>query len=155
FTFDLGSLPAGASGSVLFAVDAPNPVAAGQTQLTNTVNIADDGTHGPDANPGNNTFTESTPINAGPDLVVTKSDGGITTVPGGIVLYTITFANIGTADDVGVTLDEFLPANTTFNAIYSDPRWSEDAPADFGLTIGDVPVGASGTVVFAVNVDNP
>jgi uncharacterized repeat protein (TIGR01451 family) len=155
FTFTVGSLPAGASGSVVFAVNVPVPVPAGLTTLTNTVNIADDGTHGPDANPDNNSASEGTPINAGPDLVVTKTDGGVSTLPGGIVLYQITYSNIGTADDVGVVLDETLPANTTFNSTYSDSRWSSEQPGDFGLTIGDLPVGASATVVFAVTVDSP
>src|SRR5262249_50101294 len=78
-----------------------------------------------------------------------------TTVAGGIVLYQITFSNIGTADDVGVVLDENLPANTTFNSTYSDSRWDTEGPGAFSLTIGDLPVGASGTVVFAVNVVSP
>jgi uncharacterized repeat protein (TIGR01451 family) len=79
FTFGVGSLAQGASGSVVFAVNVPVPVLAGVRTVNNTVNIADDGTHGPDANPANNSASDSTPINAGPDLVVTKTDGGVST----------------------------------------------------------------------------
>jgi uncharacterized repeat protein (TIGR01451 family) len=155
FTFAVGSLTPGGSGSVVFAVNVPSPVPAGLRTLNNTVNIADDGTHGADTNPDNNSASDSTPINAGPDLVVTKTDGGVSTLPGGIVLYQITYSNIGTADDVGVTLDENLPANTTFNSTYSDSRWNSEGPGVFSITIGDLPVGASGTAVFAVTVDSP
>jgi uncharacterized repeat protein (TIGR01451 family) len=155
FTFAVGSLTPGASGSVVFAVNVPSPVPAGLRTVNNTVNIADDGRHGADTNPGNNSASDSTPINAGPDLVVTKTDGGVSTLPGGIVLYQITYSNIGTADDVAVLLTENLPANTTFNSTYSDPRWGPDGVGIFELSIASLPVGASGTVVFAVNVDSP
>jgi uncharacterized repeat protein (TIGR01451 family) len=155
FTFKVGSVPVGASGSVVFAVSVPAPVPTGERQLTNTVNIADDGTHGPDANPSNNSASDTTPINAGPDLVVTKTDGGVTTLPGGIVLYQIAYSNIGTANDAGVVIEENISANTTFNSTYSDPRWGNDGVGIFEMVIGDLPVGASGTVLFAVNMNSP
>jgi uncharacterized repeat protein (TIGR01451 family) len=151
----VGSLPAGASGSVVFAVTVPIPVQAGQTQLVNTVSIADDGKHGPDANPANNSASDATPINAGPDLVVTKTDGGVSTQPGGVVLYQITFSNIGTANSDTVELTENLPANTTFNSTYSDPAWNTEGGGVFTLNVGSLAVGASGTVTFAVNVNSP
>src|SRR5262249_36385710 len=144
FTFALGSVAPGTSGSVVFAVSVPIPVAAGQTQLINTVNIANDGTHGPDANPSNNSASDATPIHAGPDLTVTKTDGGITTVPGGVVLYQINFSNIGTADSDTAELTETLPANTTFNSTFSDPGWSTETGDTFSLSLPNLPVGASG-----------
>jgi uncharacterized repeat protein (TIGR01451 family) len=155
FTFTVGSLPAGASGSVVFAVTVPTPVPAGLEQLTNSVSIADDGTHGADTNPANNSASDTTPINAAPDLVVTKTDNKVTTLPGGILLYQITYSNIGTQNDDTVVLTENLPANTTFNSTYSDPAWDSEAPGQFTLSVGNLAVGASGTVVFAVNVNNP
>src|SRR5262249_6794226 len=91
FRFAVGNLAAGASGSVVFSVTVPSPVPVALEQLVNTVNINDDGTHGPDSNPDNNSATDSTPINAAPDLVITKTDGGTSTRAGGIVLYEITY----------------------------------------------------------------
>src|SRR5262249_56149221 len=42
FRFEVGNLPAGGSGSVVFAVTVPIPVPAALEQLSNTVQIADD-----------------------------------------------------------------------------------------------------------------
>ena len=52
----LGTLPAGA-GPIdrLFAVRIVNPVPAGTTSIVNTASVADDGLHGADLTPGNNT----------------------------------------------------------------------------------------------------
>ena len=154
FEFAVGNLAAGASGSVAFAVTVPSPVPAGLEQIDNTVKIADDGTHGADVNPANNTGTDSTPVNAAPDLVITKTDGGTTTLPGGIVLYQITYSNVGTQDATGVVITETLPSNTTFNSASSFGAWQTTDGLHYTLIIGDVPVGASGTVTFAVTVDS-
>ena len=155
FRFAVGNLAAGASGSVVFAVTVPSPVPVGLELLGNTVFIADDGTHGADTNPANNTSSDSTPINAAPDLVITKTDGGTSTLPGGIVLYQITYTNVGTQDANGVVIFETLPANTTFNSTYSFGPWEDFGGGLFEQLIGDLPVGASGTVTFAVTVDDP
>src|SRR4029453_10421910 len=155
FRFAVGNLAAGASGSVVFSVTVPTPVPAGLEVLSNTVNIVDDGTHGADTNPANNFGVDSTPISAAPDLVITKTDGGTSTLAGGIVLYQITFTNAGTQDANGVVITETLPANTTFNSTYSFGAWDDEGGGLFTLIIGDLPVGASGTVTFAVNVNSP
>jgi uncharacterized repeat protein (TIGR01451 family) len=155
FRFAVGSLAPGASGSVVFAVTVPSPVPVGLEQLNNTVFIADDGTHGADTNPANNTSSDSTPIDAAPDLVIAKTDGGTITLPGGIVLYQITYTNVGTQDANGVVISETLPANTTFNSTFSFGPWEDHGGGVFEQTIGDLPVGANGTVTFAVNVNNP
>src|SRR5262249_30081070 len=108
FTFDVGSLTPGGSGSVVFAVTVPSPVPVALEQLVNTVNITDDGTHGADTNPDNNSFSDSTPIDAAPDLVITKTDGGTSTGAAGIVLYQITYTNVGTQRSHGATITELL-----------------------------------------------
>jgi uncharacterized repeat protein (TIGR01451 family) len=79
----------------------------------------------------------------------------VSTLPGGIVLYQITYSNIGTADSDTAVLTEALPTNATFNSAFSDPRWDTEGGGMFTLTIGNLPVGASGTVFFAVNVNDP
>ena len=66
-----------------------DPLAAGIDQLVNNVSITDDGTNGPDEDPTDNQDTDTNTINAAPDLVITKDDGGATTTPGGTVVYTL------------------------------------------------------------------
>src|SRR5205814_8161653 len=131
------------------------PVPAALEQLDNLVTIADDGAHGADTNPNNNSSVDSTPINAAPDLVITKTDGGTSTLAGGIVLYQITYSNVGTQNADGVVITEQLPANTTFNSTYSFGAWDNEGGSLFTLIVGYLAVGASGTVTFAVTVANP
>src|SRR5262249_46805607 len=58
FHFAVGNLAPGASGSVVFSVTVPSPVPVALEELVNTVNINDDGTHGPDSNSANNSATD-------------------------------------------------------------------------------------------------
>ncbi len=85
------------------------------------------------------------------NLQLAKTDGGISTVPGGTVVYTLTYTNTGPADATGVVITETVPANTTFA---STPGWT-----CVGVTcvfpVGAVNGGTSGAVNFAVTVDNP
>jgi LPXTG-site transpeptidase (sortase) family protein len=93
------------------------------------------------------------------DLTLSKDDGGITTTPGGLVIYTLTYANIGNRAATGVVIEETLPANSTFDVSNSDPGWictNPPACTNYQLSIG--PLGAApagGTAAFAVVVDNP
>ena len=68
--------------------------------------MGDDGTHGPDATPANNSATDIDTLAAAPDLVITKSDGGVSTIPDGMVTYTLTYTNTGTQDATGVIITE-------------------------------------------------
>jgi uncharacterized repeat protein (TIGR01451 family) len=153
---------AGASGPVTatFAVTVVNPVAAGVSLVLNTASIADDGTHGADPTPGNNTGSDTTPVTGAPDLSVTKSDGGASVAPGGTVSYTLTSANGGDRGASGVVLTETVPANTTFNSGASTAGWvcspSNDPGSTCTLAVGGLAAGGgSQSVTFAVTVFNP
>jgi uncharacterized repeat protein (TIGR02543 family) len=61
-TFDVGAVAMGGVGSVSFAVTVNAEVPAGVTAISNTASIADDGSHGPDPTPGNNTASVQTAI---------------------------------------------------------------------------------------------
>jgi uncharacterized repeat protein (TIGR01451 family) len=158
-TLTIGNLTASSGGAATFAVTVVNPLPAGVTQIANTATIADDGSNGPDATPGNNSSSATTPVNAAPDLSITKSDNGATTTPGSTVAYTLSYANTGNQNATGVLINETVPANTTFNAASSTLGWScaNGAPAGTSCTFstGNLAAGASGSVTFAVTVDNP
>jgi len=61
--YTVGSLAAGASGSLTFAVTVALPIPDGVTQISNTVSIADNGINGADPNPGNNSGSDTTTVN--------------------------------------------------------------------------------------------
>ncbi len=156
-TFTVGTLAIGASGSATFAVTVVNPLAAGVTQVSNTAAI---GSLGADANAADNTASDTTPLDAAPDLSLTKSDGGASVIPGGTVAYTLSYANNGNQGATGVALNETVPANTTFNAGASTTGWScvpnNNAGSTCTLTIGALNGGgANGSATFAVTTVSP
>ena len=63
-------------------VDGPS-IPAGVNTIDDTVSVGDDGTHGADATPANNSAADIDTLAAAPDLVITKSDGGVSTIPDG------------------------------------------------------------------------
>ncbi len=68
-----------------------------------TLSITDDGGNGPDPTPDNNIAAETTPLDAAPDLTITKDDGGLgVDEPGGDVEYTLVIQNTS-AEPVTIT----------------------------------------------------
>ncbi len=88
-------------------------------------------------------------LDAAPDLVVTKDDGGVSARPGDQVTYTITYANTGDQDATGVVLTETVPTGTSF--VGPDTWVCTGATCTYD--IGDLAAGASGSVAFTVRVD--
>jgi len=86
FTVDIGTLVgAGGMATITVTVTVEDPLAAGITDVYNSGLVT--GSNFTDV-PSNEVVT---PITAAPDLVITKTDGDATTVPGGVVIYTLTF----------------------------------------------------------------
>lgn len=158
-SLSIGAVAAGANGSVSFAVTVDNPLAAGVDQIANSASITDDGSNGPDPTPGDNSDSDTTPVDAVPDLVITKDDGGVGVAPGGVVIYTLSYSNVGTQAATGVVINETVPANSVFNPASSTAGWSctpnNNAGANCSFSLGTVLGGANGSVNFAVTVDNP
>src|SRR6185436_10095225 len=101
-------------------------------------------------------------VAAAPDLRISKSDGGISPMPGGIITYTLNYTNTGTQAATGVVITETVPNNTRYNATASLPTvWSCPNGSLAGtLCTTNIPGsvaggGGSGSVRFAVRVDNP
>lgn len=158
-TQSFATLSAGDSGSLMFAVQVDNPLAAGVSAINNGVSIGDDGSNGPDPTPGDNSDTDDTPVTAVPDLTLTKTDGLTLANPGQTLTYTLWYENVGNQNATGVVITETVPTHTVFNATSSSLGWScaNGSPAGTVclLSIGNVAVGAAANVQFAVDVDNP
>ncbi|RLB61778.1 MAG: hypothetical protein DRH08_13425, partial [Deltaproteobacteria bacterium] len=160
-TLSLGSLiGGGGSSSVTFAINIDNPLAAGVTEISNAAGIDDDGNSGPDSTPGDNTDFDTTPVTGAPDLQITKDDGGLTSIPGSTVSYTLTYSNVGDQNATGIEITDTVPANTVFNAGSSTSGWACVPDAAAGafctLALGSLSGGGgNGSATFAVDVDDP
>jgi uncharacterized repeat protein (TIGR01451 family) len=161
-TLNLGTLGAGASVEIAYAVSVGTGCILPPLvdTVTNSASVTEDGTHGPDANPLNNSDDETTPIDAAPDLVVSKTDGLDEAQPGDTLTYTITVSNVGDQAATGVVLTETVPQFTTFVPALSTAGWA--CVPDFNAgSVCTLPIGVPscvipGTVVtFTVTVDNP
>jgi uncharacterized repeat protein (TIGR01451 family) len=77
FSFNIGNLAVGASGSASVGVVVPANATA---PLTNTVGIADDAGNGADPTPANNTSSDSTDVLLAPTITgITQNTGGAAT----------------------------------------------------------------------------
>ena len=138
----------GGSSTATFAVTVVNPVAAGVAQLSNTASVADDLNNGADPNSGNNAASDTTPVNAAPDLAIVKGYTGPTPFPGDVFTFALAYSNVGNQGATGVVISETVPANTTFDQPGSSPGWScaDNSPAGTPCTfaIGAVAGGGAG-----------
>ncbi len=76
-------------------------------------------------------------------------------VPGDLLIYVLSYQNVGNQDATGVVITETLPANTTFVAASSTLGWAF-AGNTATLTIGNVAAGvAAQSVTFAVRINTP
>jgi uncharacterized repeat protein (TIGR01451 family) len=144
---NLVALPPGKTVVIRFAatVHTPFPIGDALVSTQGTVagtNFSPVPTDDPDA-PGALDPTE-TPIDAAPDLVMTKSDGVTAVAPSSSTVYTLGVANVGDQAAAMVVVSETVPMDTTFNAGLSTPGWScadgspGGTPCTF--TLGVVPV---------------
>ncbi len=131
-TCDLGSLVSGGSVTVTIVV---TPTASGT--LDNSASVTATET---DPAPGNNSATASTTVNPSADLSVTKTDSPDPVTVGSNLTYTITVSNAGPSAAAGVSLNDALPAGTTFVSLASAAGWTCTTPA----------VGAGGTVTCTI-----
>jgi uncharacterized repeat protein (TIGR01451 family) len=158
-TLELGSL-SGGGGSALavFTATVDPTLPAGVTEIENIVTVRDDGTNGPDTDPGNNTATELTPLTgAMPDLGVEKTlDSASDPRPGGLLVWEVAVSNTGNQAASGLALREQVPAHTTFAPASSDPGWSCEAPTAGSactLDVGTLAAGSTFAATFAVVID--
>ena len=158
--YSVGGLAPGASGSLTFAVRIHSIIPVGVSTIDNTSSITDDGAHGLEATPSNNTSSTQTPVAAAPDLRVIKIPGAPAVGPGDTLIYTLLYDNIGSRDAVDVQIVETVPTGARFIAASSSSGWScaDNAPAGTTcvLDIAQINAGAvPQTALFAVRVELP
>jgi len=120
---ELSADPASNTGTVNFVVTVVNPLPAGVTQTSNTATVDDDHSNGAEPTPADNTGSDTTPLNAVPDLTITKTDGVDAITQNMALVYALTYQNVGGKNATGVMLHETVPALTTFDALNSTPGW--------------------------------
>jgi uncharacterized repeat protein (TIGR01451 family) len=93
-----------------------------------------------------------------PDLRLTKTVTSGSGSPGATLVYSLTVNNFGSSAAEDVTLEEDVPAHTTFSPVGSSPGWSclpnNAAGASCTLELGSVAGGTSLTSTFAVVIDS-
>ncbi len=151
-TFSLGSLAAGGSASVLYAVRVDDPLPAGVTALDNTACARASGV-------AESCDTITVPTSGTPALHVAKTLSSGTASPGATLAFTLNVQNTGNQGAAGVVLTETVPAHTTFSAAASSPGWTcspgNAAGATCTFALGTVAAGASRQATFAVVVISP
>jgi len=95
---------------------AADPMPADATVSVNTAEATDDGTHGRDPTPLNNTGTATVILGSVVDLDLTKTDGVDTARPGNALTYTITATNLGGRNAEGATVVDTLDPNLVFSS---------------------------------------
>jgi hypothetical protein len=104
------------------------------------------------------------PASSSSALGVSLTDGNVTAIPGQPLPYTINYNNAGSIVDgtgtnaTGVVLTETVPDHTTADLDNSTPGWvltsGDGGPGStYSFAVGALSAGATGSVVFTVDVD--
>ncbi len=106
---DAVNLPTG--GSATYTASCTIAASATGT-LSNTATVSSSVT---DPTPGNNSATDTDTLTPQADLLILKTDGVPTAIPGGTVLYSIVASNAGPSNAAGATVADTFPASLTCN----------------------------------------
>jgi large repetitive protein len=151
-----GSIPLGDTVTISLTVTVAGQP-AGNRQLVITAVSAAPGSSCP-AGASNTSCTASVTVLL-PKLSIAKSADRATTVPGGVVGYTIVITNDGETAQTGVTVTDSLAG------VLPDAAYSGDAVVTGGGVLsysapnlawtGSLPIGASATISYSVTVHSP
>ncbi|MBI4928194.1 MAG: sortase, partial [Anaerolineae bacterium] len=118
FTYAFGALAAGATSTVDFIFQVNATLPASVEQLSNTVSITSTEL---DPHPDNNTSGDTTPLDAAPQLTVTKTDSLSIVGPDSTLTYLITVTNTGNQNATGIVLTDTLPGVVSFVSATGSP----------------------------------
>jgi uncharacterized repeat protein (TIGR01451 family) len=158
----IGTLNAGEGLLRTVTIRINNPLPAGVTSVTNVAVVGDDGSRGPDKNPGNNRDDDTTPIPI-VDPIITKNVNVTLVRPGDPVQYTVTLSNPrsrSTASATKVTLVDKMPLEMdllSYTVTSSPPDLVIDPVIVTTNTVSTVghPSGVRQTVVSTITVPIP
>jgi len=148
-TFTIGSLAAGATDTITYSVRIPSIASSpGSKTFNDTASISTTSTS--ESNTANNSSGPCrTTVEFKPVLNVSKTGCPNTTVPGGLLTYTISFSNTGSATAANAVLVDTIPAGTEV----ADAGGGTVSNGTVTWQLGDLAPGASGTKTLVVLVD--
>src|SRR5439155_16641993 len=130
-----------------------NAATADGTAIRNTASVA---SNTPDPNPGNNSSTATTSVINQADLAVVKTAPAGTVETGTNATHTITVTNQGPNAAADVTLEDNLPAGTTFVSSSIPSGWACTTPQPGGaglISCNAVSLASAATATFTVVVN--
>src|SRR5207245_491597 len=145
-TWPIGSLAAGASGTVQLVVRVASPLANGTVIHNQTYSVASAQTaavSGPD---------DTTTVTSAPVLTLSATDAPDPVVAGSTITYTLAYSNTGNAGATVLIISDTVPANTTF---VSATGGGSLAAGVVTWSIPSLAAGASGSVALTVLVNTP
>ncbi|MFK7958154.1 MAG: beta strand repeat-containing protein [Lysobacterales bacterium] len=170
---DAGTLPGGgASVTVGYQVDIPNPLPAGVSQLVNQAFVSGDGLPAepsndldgpPDDDPTVVPLTSATDLEAfkADSLQVDADSDGIAS-PGDTLRYTVTLVNSGNSGASGVLFTDIPDANTTLvagsvaSSAGTVTLGNAGGDTQVAVDVGAIPGGGGTvTITFDVTINNP
>ena len=151
-----GNLAAGGSATITYSVMVNSPD-AGDKSLTNAVTSASAGANCPSG--GTDPRCSATVTALIPQLTIVSTTDVSTTVPTGVVRYTVTVTNTGQTPYTNANFTISL-AGALGNATYNGDATTTSGNLNFNLDgsvtwTGDVPIGGTVTLTASVTVDNP
>ena len=144
-TWNLGTVNAGATGSVTLTADVASPLANG-TVLQNTASMTSAEL------PVVTSPTVDVTVDSAPVLRISKSAASTHASPGETINYTILYENVGSDRATNIVLRDTLPADVTF--LNSSPAGSVSNGV---LTIdaGSLDAGTTAQAYVSVSVNSP
>ncbi|WP_170287445.1 DUF11 domain-containing protein [Halioglobus maricola] len=152
-TFDVGILDARSGSQADFGLITDFPAAAGVDLINNTAVLADDGSS--QVGPLEVDSSDITPVIANPDMEITKTTESPPPREGDVIVYDITYRQVGNQDATGVVIREIVPPGTEYLASASDAWSCPDGSAGgtlCAIAVGNLAAGAGGTATFAVTM---
>ncbi|MEM6705195.1 MAG: IPTL-CTERM sorting domain-containing protein [Acidobacteriota bacterium] len=158
----------GGGGSADFAVRVDNPVPGSATQIANAVQIADDGSNGPDPTPVDNSAADTDTLERTPVLEVTKTDAllidadtSLDATPGDTLRYTVVVSLTGDSGTLGASFTDAPGANTSLVAgsvittLGTITSGNSGGDTTVAVDLGDLLSPTTATITFDVTIDDP